>query len=374
MGAGQNSYLVRGAQIDVLNNQVGGINNMDISFNLTPVAAQKSKKKDDSMGLIPDGNMLLMKGESTMGFLSSKDDTKVYQADIESQRVVAEWQFQKDGVEVPIFDLANDSKDAQLDERSTFLGLDENRLARWDMRDPDGAVQDLTSELSQPIVQYVQGKDYASKMHFSCMATSGDGFVVVGAEDGNLRLYNNKEKSLNRASTQIPGLRQPITAVDVTYDGKWIVATTNQYLMVVKTTFKDNKDQMTNGFASRMGKNAPMPRLLKLKPEDAARVNQKSFHDAKFTWITDNDKEERWIVASCGNYTALWNFQKVKKDQPTNMTFGLLTVMDHYNLIPKDQNIVDSVFMHARYAANTESNDPNLVVATDHDVWTLQNE
>lgn len=28
-----------------------------------------------------------------------------------------------------------------------------------------------------------------------------------------------------------------------------------------------------------------------------------------FTWITQEGRQERWIVASCGNYTVLWNFR-----------------------------------------------------------------
>ncbi len=29
----------------------------------------------------------------------------------------------------------------------------------------------------------------------------------------------------------------------------------------------------------------------------------------KFTWITEEGREERWVVASCGKYTVLWNFR-----------------------------------------------------------------
>ena len=65
---------------------------------------------------------------------------------------------------------------------------------------------------------------------------SGDGYVVIGSDDGQIRMYS--EKSLTRANTAIPGLGGPITAVDVTYDGKWVLATTKNYLMVVKTTYK----------------------------------------------------------------------------------------------------------------------------------------
>jgi hypothetical protein len=42
-----------------------------------------------------------------------------------------------------------------------------------------------------------------------------------------------------QAKTSIPGLGKPITAVDVTYDGAWVLATTADYLMVVKASFSD---------------------------------------------------------------------------------------------------------------------------------------
>ena len=40
------------------------------------------------------------------------------------------------------------------------------------------------------------------------------------------------------AKTAIPGLGLPITAIDATYDGKWVLATTDRYLMVVNASFK----------------------------------------------------------------------------------------------------------------------------------------
>jgi hypothetical protein len=52
------------------------------------------------------------------------------------------------------------------------------------------------------------------------MATSGEGYVVVGADDGKVRLYS--EKTLTQAKTSIPGMGLPITNVDVTYDGGWV--------------------------------------------------------------------------------------------------------------------------------------------------------
>ena len=139
-------------------------------------------------------------------------------------------------------------------------------MRRWDMRDPHGVVQDLTSP---SVVSYKTGKDYAGKPRFNSMATSGEGYVVVGSEDGTVRLYNNTDKGLNRASTSFPSLGAPVTAVDVTFDAEWIVATTDTYLMIIRTSYSDPKNgKATHGFKGRMGKNACAPRLLRLKPED----------------------------------------------------------------------------------------------------------
>ncbi len=54
-------------------------------------------------------------------------------------------------------------------------------------------------------------------------------------QDGKVRMYSTK--TLQRANTSVPGLGAPITAIDVTYDGKWVLATTSTYLMVIKVRF-----------------------------------------------------------------------------------------------------------------------------------------
>ena len=60
---------------------------------------------------------------------------------------------------------------------TTFLGCCCCCL-RWDLRDPRGKVAE------SPIVTYQDGKDYSRGTNFNCMATSGDGFVVVGSQVG----------------------------------------------------------------------------------------------------------------------------------------------------------------------------------------------
>ena len=62
-----------------------------------------------------------------------------------------------------------------------------------------------------------------------------------------------------------------------------------------------------------MGAAAPRPRLLRLRPEDAAKVGGATLRAGKFTWVTEAGRQERWIVASCGSNTVLWNFRRAAR-------------------------------------------------------------
>ena len=150
---------------------------------------------------------------------------KLYQMDLERECVIAEWGCQKDGVDVPMSDVVADTKSSQTETgRHTFLGLDDNRLVRW-----DGARRGRVAQtLASPTLGYRDGHDFARGTKFRCMATTGDGCIAVGSEDGKIRLYG--DSSMRQAKTSFPGLGSPITHIDVTYDGKWILATTSTCL------------------------------------------------------------------------------------------------------------------------------------------------
>ena len=208
-----------------------------------------------------------------------------------------------------------------------------------------------------------------------------------------------------------------------------MLATTKNYLMVLKTSYKDKasgKDLC--GFTSKMGSAAPAPRLLRLKTEDIAltvrgaaqwgggwggraawrSVAQRSvwhrtppammhgpdtlpsvratatnkaetqkpltasslschsrhsrphpraprpqkgapLEKAHFTWVTEAGRQERWIVATCGTYTVLWNFRSVKVAEAAVVSYGGLTTVTQYHLVAKSEDVVDSVFMHDQY-------------------------
>ena len=272
-----------------------------------------------------------------------------------------------------MLDIHNDSKSAQLDTTQTFLGLDSNRLCRWDMRVKDARVQDLTSP--SPVLGYNDGHDFSRGTNFTCMATTGDGCVAVGSDDGKIRLYT--DKGLRQAKTAFPGLGMPITAIDVTYDGSWVLATTDAYVVLLSTMARDPATgEFASGFRKRLGKHLLAPRLLRLMPDDAALAGGAPFRKAKFTWVTEAGRQERSIVASAGTFTVLWNFRKARQGRRRSSIGGEasgpggLPAFTEYHMIPKDEAVVDHGFMHEKYLGNAGDTEALLVVATESDVYS----
>ena len=281
LGALDNSFLVGDSGVQVVKNFNHGIHGKGVHV------------KFDSRGL-KEGSTpnkgLLMKAETNMLLMSPLKDGKprstgVHQLDIETGRIVTEWKFEKDGTDITMRDIANDSKGSQLDpSQSTFLGLDDNRLCQWDMREKRGMVQNIATA-SSPVLHWTQGHQFSRGTNFQCFATAGDGSIVVGSLDGKIRLYSRT--SMRQAKTAFPGLGSPITHVDVTYDGKWILGTTDTYLILICTLFTDKDGKIKTGFSGRMGNKIPAPRLLKLTPVDShmAGVDNK-LHGGQFSWVS----------------------------------------------------------------------------------------
>ncbi|GAB2231011.1 hypothetical protein Droror1_Dr00027296 [Drosera rotundifolia] len=128
--------------------------------------------------------------------------------------------------------------------------MDDNRLCRWDIRDKHGMVQNIASASASPVLNWTQGHQFTRGTNFQCFASTGDGSIVVGSVDGKIRLYSSN--SMREAKTIFPGLGLPITHVDVTYDGKWVLGTTDTYLVLISTLFID-KDGCGSGKRVKVG-------------------------------------------------------------------------------------------------------------------------
>ncbi|KAK7859719.1 protein CYPRO4 [Quercus suber] len=363
LGALDNSFLVGESGIQVVKNFAHGIQGKGVCVNFD------YKKGGSGLVHSTPKKALLMRAETNMLLMSpmmgsgKPHTTGLHQLDIETGKVVTEWRFGKDGTDITMRDIANDSKGAQLDPTgSTFLGLDDNRLCRWDMRDRKGIVQDIANA-STPVLNWTQGHQFSRGTNFQCFASTGDGSIVVGSIDGKIRLYSSS--SMRQAKTAFPGLGSPITHVDVTFDGKWILGTTDMYLILICTLFTDKDGRAKTGFAGRMGNRISAPRLLKLNPLDShlAGVNNK-FRNAQFSWVTENGKQERHLVATVGKFSVIWNFQQVKNGSHEcyRNQEGLKSCYC-YKIVLKDDSIVDSRFMHEKFAV-TDSPEAPLVIAT----------
>ncbi|XP_078434081.1 protein CYPRO4-like [Wolffia australiana] len=363
LGALENSFLVSNSGIQVVKNFSHGIHGKGVTVNLPRagggLAAEYSTPKK-ALLMRAETNMLLM----SPGMKGKPHSTGVHQLDIETGKMVTQWKFEKDGTDITMRDITNDSKGAQMDpSESTFLGLDDNRLCRWDMRDRKGIVQNLANSMDTPVLEWTQGHQFSRGTNFQCFASTGDGSIVVGSLDGKIRLYS--KSSMRMAKTAFPGLGSPITHVDVTFDGKWILGTTDTYLVLISSIFKDKDGREKTGFNGRMGNRIAAPRLLKLTPLDThlAGPNNK-FHGGQFSWVTENGKQERHLVATVGKFSVIWNFQKVK-DSRHDCYRGQegLKSCYCYKIVPKEESIVESRFMHDKFAI-TDSPEAPLVVAT----------
>ncbi|KAK7319862.1 hypothetical protein RJT34_04590 [Clitoria ternatea] len=365
LGALDNSFMLNDAGVHVYRNFDRGIHGkgVTVKFDGGDLRQQTPNKA------------LLMRSETNMMLMSPMKDgklhaSKLHQLDIETGKIVSEWKFEKDGADITMRDITNDTKGSQLDpSESTFLGLDDNRLCQWDMRDRKGMVQNIATSGS-PVLHWSQGHQFSRGTNFQCFATTGDGSIVVGSLDGKIRLYS--KTSMRQAKTAFPGLGSPITSVDVTYDGKWVLGTTDTYLVLICTLFTDKDGKTKTGFGGRMGNRIPAPRLLKLTPLDshlAGTTNK--FHGGHFSWVTENGKQERHLVATVGKFSVIWDFQQVKNSahQCYRNQQGLKSCYC-YKIVLKDESILESRFMHDKFAVSDSPEAP-LVVATPMKVSSI---
>ena len=161
-------------------------------------------------------------------------------------------------------------------------------------------------------------------------------------DDGKIRLYS--DTSMRQAKTSFPGLGSPITAIDVTHDGKWILATTDTCLVLLHTCVRDAKTQeLTNGFRTRAGSASRAEITQAQTRRRYSRARRAPLTRGKFTWVTEQGKQERWIVASCQNYSILFNFRRVKAATAPDERLMEYT---EYSVVDKDSQIAESTFVH----------------------------
>jgi hypothetical protein len=174
----------------------------------------------------------------------------LFNLDIETGKVVEEWRIHDD---VTVEHIAPNTKFSQARPEQTLVGASHNALFRIDPR------------LSGNKMVDIEYKQYAISHRFSGVASTASGKYAVVSERGEIRMYNKLGKA---AKTVLPALGDPIIGVDVTADGRFIVATTKTYLLLIDTLIGTGRDQGSLGFDFSFPTGArPIPVRLQLKPE-----------------------------------------------------------------------------------------------------------
>ncbi|EPQ59431.1 VID27-domain-containing protein [Gloeophyllum trabeum ATCC 11539] len=285
---GDRSYVVRGNKIGVFSH--GGDNGVRYQATISKLTTPKGKE-------FKPKKVMLHEQDTKMVLMNPGDPNSLYSMDIERGKIVEEWKVH-DNVTVDM--IAPESKFAPTTHEQTLVGGSHNAIFRIDPRISGNKMVDS------------QYKQYVSKNKFSDLATTASGKLAVASEKGDIRLFDTIGKN---AKTALPPLGDPILGIDCTADGRWIVATTKTYLLLIDTLIGEGRYTGSLGFDRSFPANAkPIPKRLQLRAEHVAYMNQEvSFTPARFN--TGGDDAENAIVTSTGPYVVVWDFKKVKRGQ-----------------------------------------------------------
>lgn len=279
------SFVVRGDKIGVFRHTDD--NRLEFDTTISKIATPKGK------GFRP-GKVMLHNQDASLVMMDPSNTHALYNMDLEYGKVVEEWKVHDD---VPVRNVVPDSKYAQMTAEKTMIGHSHNGIFRIDPRISGNKLVDA------------QFKQYASKNDFSAAATDTKGRLAVASNKGDIRLFDAIGKN---AKTALPALGDPIIGIDVTADGRYIIATCKTYLLLIDTLIGAGRYQGHLGFErSFPADSKPIPKRLTLKPSHVAYMGSEvSFTPARFD---TGSSSETSIVTSTGHYVVSWSFSQVKK-------------------------------------------------------------
>ncbi|KAJ4992221.1 Vacuolar import and degradation protein 27 [Stagonosporopsis vannaccii] len=335
------SFVVRGNKIGVFKHTAD--NQLQFSTTISNVMTPKGKA-------FSPNKVMLHQQDQDMILQNLDNPNALYRMDLETGKVVDEWKVHDD---IPVKVFAPESKFAQMSGEQTFLGLSGNALYRVDPR------------LSGNKLVDDQLKQYATKNAFSAAATTEKGHIAVASEKGDIRLFDRL--GIN-AKTLIPALGDPIIGMDVSADGRWVLATTRTYLLLIDALQKGGKNDGKLGFEKSFAKDdKPQPRRLALTPAHVAQFQHETKAPISFTTARFNtglDDKETTIITATGPFIITWSMKKVlagRKDPYNIKRYAEEVKADNFkfgsdkNLIVALPNEVDMVARRALQKPTRES-------------------
>ncbi|PWN86561.1 VID27-domain-containing protein [Acaromyces ingoldii] len=309
------SFVIRGNRIGVFKHTED--DQLEFATTINSVATPKGKLFNPRKAMLHDQ-------DSAMVMMDPSNQHALYKMDLEYGKIVDEWKVHDD---VEVANVVPDSKYAQMTPQQTLIGHSHNSVYRID---PRLAGQKLVD---------AQFKQYTAKNDFSAATTDDRGRLAVASNKGDIRLFDQIGKN---AKTALPALGDPIIGVDVTADGRYVVATCKTYLLLIDTLIGDGRYKGSLGFDRAFPADSkPIPRRLQLKPHHVAYMDQEvSFTPARFD--TPAGSGETSIVSATGSYIVSWPLERVKKGRTDGYTLRKLadTVVEDNFAFGSSNNII----------------------------------
>ena len=150
-----------------------------------------------------------------------------------------------------------------------------------------------------------------------------------------------------RAKTAIPALGEPIIGLDVSADGRWVLATCRTYLLLIDALQKEGKNEGKLGFERSFAKDSkPQPRRLGLSPSHVAQFQYETKSPLAFTparFNTGINDKETSIVTATGPFIITWNMKRViptmRKDPYTIKRYDEEVMADDFKF-GTDKNVI----------------------------------
>ncbi|KAE8263010.1 hypothetical protein A4X09_0g7338 [Tilletia walkeri] len=324
------SFVVRGNQIDLFRLS-DDQKKLEFSTSIRQVGTPKGQMFLPKKVMLHDNDRALV-------MMNPENPNSLFKMDLEVGKVVEEWKVSDD---IQIRNAVPTSKYAQMTSESTIIGQGRNSVFKIDPRLPGLKMVDS------------QYKQYKTKQEFSAAATDEAGHLAVGSDKGEIRLFDAIGKN---AKTALPSIGDPIRGIDVTADGRYVVATCKTYLLLIDTLIGEGRYAGKLGYDRSFSADAkPVPRRLQLRPQTVAVMDQEiSFTPARFNTNSENSNETS-VVTSTGPYVISWDFNQVKRG-----------ILGEFKIRKLADRIVQDAFAHGT--------DSNIIVAMENDVQMANRE
>lgn len=313
------SFVIRGSKIGVFKHLPN--KHLEFTTNISKIETPKGQ-------LFSPRKVMLHSEDQNMVLQDESNPNSLYRMDLEYGKIVDEWKVHDD---IPVTNFAPDTKFSQRTATQTFIGHSRNALFRIDPRVAGNKL--VESQLKQ----------YVSKNGFSAAATTEKGYIAVASDKGDVRLFDRIGVN---AKTQIPALGEAIIGLDVSADGRWILATCRTYLLLIDALQKEGKNEGKLGFEKSFAKDSkPQPRRLGLKPSHVAQFQHETGAALAFTPAKFNagpDVQETSIITSTGPFIVTWSLKKVlagNKDPYQIKRYSAQVVADNFEF-GSDKNVI----------------------------------